>query len=440
MSLTNFYLRGEQPRARWKRLDTAQILKRFYFCERSLIVGASGWIPHLYDLDVKMAVPYFCWQNAETANDLRERIFELRFPSRMIEHEGADRPLAALLAEIRKAPTTTAFLTVWSSVALAALRNAYQEFLAYSDPLADAPTYRFLELSLREKEKQIAALTVWAAEESARDLANRTLTEDWIAGFTHQFALLGGVGTDDAPPDVEIAPIPGSKQVSAPDLPARDPRYWPCRFYWPDIIDPEFPYGEGLRLQLRSAVSHLNEVWAVEHGGIILSEFSDVLPWDWIRDAARWTYDESRHCRMGQNRLAAWGFEPSEVPLGSYIYESAKGVEPIYRLGMLYFFETKNIGRKPERTAVFKEIGDEASEHDMDFDWADETIHATYGNRWLRTLHELNPEKYPAPAKVRDECERLVKNMVASASPNEKSMITERAHRMIDRAEELAAQ
>jgi hypothetical protein len=68
---------------------------------------------------------------------------------------------------------------------------------------------------------------------------------------------------------------------------------------------------------------------------------------------------------------------------------------------MLYFFETKNIGRKPERTAVFKEVGDAASEHDMDFDWADETIHATYGNRWLRALHELNSEKYPAAADHR---------------------------------------
>ena len=105
-----------------------------------------------------MAIPYFCWQNAETANDLRERIFELRFPSRMMEHEGADRPLAALLDEIRCAPTAAAFLTAWGSVALTALRDAYREFLEHSDPLADAPTYRFLELSLREKEKQIATL------------------------------------------------------------------------------------------------------------------------------------------------------------------------------------------------------------------------------------------------------------------------------------------
>jgi uncharacterized ferritin-like protein (DUF455 family) len=438
MSLSNFYLRGEQPRARWKRLDTAQILKRFFFCERSLIVGASAWIPHLYDLEVKMAVPYYCWQNAETANDLRERVFELRFPSRMMDHEGADRPLAALLAEIRNAPTAAAFLTAWGSIALTALRDAYREFLDHSDPLADAPTYRFLELSLKEKENQIATLARWAELESARDLANRTLNEKWISEFSNQLEFLGGIGTDDAPPDVQITPIPGSRPNLAPDLPARDPRYWPCRFYWPDIIDAEFPYGEGLLLQLRSAVSHLNEVWAVEHGGIILSEFSEVLPWEWIHDAARWTYDESRHCRMGQNRLTAWGFDPAEVPLGSYIYESAKGAEPIYRLGMLYFFETKNIGRKPERTAVFKEIGDQASEHDMDFDWADETIHATYGNRWLRTLHELNPEKYPAADKIRNDCESLVKNIIASASVAEKSAIIERADKMIQRANELA--
>jgi hypothetical protein len=105
---------------------------------------------------------------------------------------------------------------------------------------------------------------------------------------------------------------------------------------------------------------------------------------------------------------------------------------------MLYFFETKNIGRKPERTAVFKEIGDAASEHDMDFDWADETIHATYGNRWLRALHELNPQKYPAPDLVRESCERFVKKMIASATPEEKSAIVIRAKNMIQRASKVA--
>jgi hypothetical protein len=106
-------------------------------------------------------------------------------------------------------------------------------------------------------------LTRWAAQESARDLAGRTRTENWTAGFSNQLAFLGGIGRDAAPPDVKISPIPDSQSVSVPDLPTRDPRYWSCRFYWPDIIDTEFPYGEGLLLQLRSAVSHLNEAWRV---------------------------------------------------------------------------------------------------------------------------------------------------------------------------------
>ena len=57
----------------------------------------------------------------------------------------------------------------------------------------------------------------------------------------------------------------------ADDDPARDPRYFASSFYWPDVLDPAYPYGEGVALQLRSAVSHLNEVWAVDTAGRILA-------------------------------------------------------------------------------------------------------------------------------------------------------------------------
>ena len=355
-----------------------------------------------------------------------------------MEHEGADKPLADLLNLLRQAPSGRAFVEALASAALPALRDAYLEFLTYSDPLADAPTFRFLELSVREKDKQIADLNRRLTEMASDGAGVEAVSRQWVGDFADQLKMLGGIGTDRAPADRVITLPPGSRSWGVPDRPARDQRYWPCRFYWPDIIDSDFPYGTGLRLQLRSAVSHLNEVWAVEHGGIILSEFADVLPWEWIYDAARWTYDESRHCMMGKARLDTWGFLPGEIPLGSYIYESARASDPIYRLGMLYFFETKNIGRKPERTAAFKEIGDTVSEHDMDFDWADETIHATYGNRWLKSLHEIDPEQYPAPNLVRQYCEELVQRMVAQASSEEKRAITDRANALIQHATALA--
>ena len=227
---------------------------------------------------------------------------------------------------------------------------------------------------------------------------------------------------------------PKTNTYAIPDRPARDPRFWPCRFYWPDIVDSTFPYGEGLRLQLRSAISHLNEVWAIEVGGIILSSFAEVLPWEWIRNSARWTYDESRHCRMGYERLMAWNLDPAEIPLGTYIYDSASGEDPIYRLGMLYFFETKNIRHKPARAQMFHSYGDTLSEHDMDFDWADETIHAGYGKHWLKELLVLRGQQAEAYDQVRERCGQLVTDYVGTATAKEISDIRSVADALILKA------
>jgi uncharacterized ferritin-like protein (DUF455 family) len=178
----------------------------------------------------------------------------------------------------------------------------------------------------------------------------------------------------------------------------------------------------------------VNEVWAIEAGGVMLSAFADILPWEWIHDAARWTYDESRHCRMGLERLKNWGFDLSEIPLGTYIYDSASGQDPIYRLGMLYFFETKNIRHKLVRAQKFHDYGDALSEHDMDFDWADETIHAGYGKHWLKELLAVrggDPDSYEA---IRERCGRLVSDYVATATSQEIAEIKVVAARLLEKA------
>src|SRR6478672_8158380 len=68
------FLSSPQPRARWMRLDTAQLLKRFFFCERSLLVSQAAWIPSIAPLDIKTGLARFIWQSAETANALRNRV------------------------------------------------------------------------------------------------------------------------------------------------------------------------------------------------------------------------------------------------------------------------------------------------------------------------------------------------------------------------------
>ena len=313
-----------------------------------------GWIPHVAPLETKAELGRVAWESALAADALRERVFELRYPSRFLE-EQVEQVEVATPDDLR--------------ALVARLRDDYREYLEAGDELADGPSLRIAADALRDKERQVDAL-----------------------------ARLGPLSADD---------------------PARDDRYFLSSFYWPDVLDPTYPYGEGIALQLRSAVSHLNEVWAVETAGLILHDLSPELGWEFTRDAGRWLYDECRHMLMGLRRLEAWGFDSAQLPLGGYIYEACAGQDPLYRLGMLGYFETKNIGRKRERAEAFHALGDSTSEIDMEFDWADETLHAEYGRRWLRRLLEVrgeDPESWPA---VLERCEELVRERVARAEPAE---------------------
>jgi uncharacterized ferritin-like protein (DUF455 family) len=353
------------------RLDTAQTLTRLFYRERAIALACGGFVPFAAPLEQKAELARTAWECALAADALRERVFELRYPSRFLEEQAEEISV--------KAPDDVLQL-------VRRLGDDYREYLAAGDELADGPSLRLVAEALADKDRQAGALVGIALERYD---------------------------------------------------PARDPRYFRSSFYWPDVLDPSYPYGEGRALQLRSAVSHLNEVWAVETAGVILQTLSPELGWEFTRDAARWLYDESRHMLMGARRLEAWGFEPGQIPLGGYIYEACAEQDPICRLGMLGYFETKNIGRKRERAEAFHEMGDSTSETDMEFDWADETLHAEYGRRWLRRLLEVrgeDPESWP---DVLQHCEQLVRERVARATADDLARIRACADALLGAAENV---
>src|SRR5437773_2575478 len=111
MAQASTSLLSPQPRARWMRFDTAQLLKRFFFCERSLLVSMAAWIPAIAPLEIKTGLARFIWQSAENAHALRNRVFELRFPSRLLEEEeGTDTALIELFGAVKDSPSAPAFL------------------------------------------------------------------------------------------------------------------------------------------------------------------------------------------------------------------------------------------------------------------------------------------------------------------------------------------
>jgi hypothetical protein len=392
-----------------ERLDTAQVLSRFHYCERALTLACAAWIPNVPRLEQKAALARSAWQCALAADAFRERVFELRYPSRLLE-AGADAPLAEIYERGIEAPDPTSFLRGISEVLAPALQADERAFLERTDELDDGPTIRILRAAIADKDELVSV--------SERGESS------WPA------ALRQAIHTLEPPPGTPFAYL---------ERPARDDRYFPCSFYWPDALDPSYPYGEGLTLQLRSAVSHLNEVWAVETAGVILYALAPELGWEFVRDAARWVYDEARHMLMGKRRLEAWGLDPAMIPLGAYIYEACAGRDPIVRLGMLGYFETKNIGRKRERAQAFAAMGDHLSETDMEFDWADETIHAEYGRRWLKELLRIRGGNEDGWQDVLIECERLVQARIGAATDDERARITAAADALVAAARARAA-
>jgi uncharacterized ferritin-like protein (DUF455 family) len=344
------------------RVDTAQELTRFHYLARAAALASGVQIAHTASLEAKAELARVAWEQTLAADAFRERVFELRYPVRVLEEwrdPAAETPIPA-----------------------EELQRRYVDFLASTDHLNDGPTERIVG-------------------QAAADLRR------------------SGAWPDPSGP------------FAVADFPPRDERYASHTFYWPDTIVPGYPYGEGRALQVRAAVSHLNEVWAVDTAGAILHALAPELGWEWIRDAGRWTYDEARHMLMGKRRLDDWGLPPAETPLGGYIYEACAGQDPLYRLGMLGYFETKNIGRKKERAQAFHELGDTTSETDMEFDWADETLHAEYGRRWLKELLERRgegPESWP---RVLERCEQLVAARLAEATDADREAIVTRADNLL---------
>lgn len=425
---------------RLMRLDAAEIMKRFYYLERAAALACAGWVPGVSRLESKALLGRAAWQNVMTADAARTRVLELRYPDRTLE-VGDDTSLVRLFEAALNAPSGTSLLVAMGKVFVPTLRAGYEEYLRVTDDIADGPSRRFLEVAVREKREQQEEFR--EASEIELDLHPelRRESEEWVNRLVALMERLGGVRLEASPFGVEVPEVvePG-RRYRVIDYPARDERYFVSDgLYWPDNFDPDYGYGEGFRLQLRSAVAHLNEVWAVETAGVILVGFADELGWEFVVDAARWLYDESRHMLMGKERLDGWGFDPKHIPLGGYIYQACTGQDLIYRLGMLGYFETKNIGKKQVRAREFAEHGDTTSQRDMDFDWADEAIHAGYGRRWLRKALEARGEDPEGWKQVLKRCEELAEARIEQSTEEEKKQVRDCAERLIADAERLLA-
>src|ERR1700681_1376768 len=159
-----------------------------------VLVNCAARIPAIGPREIKTKRARFVWKVSETAPALRNRVFELRFPSRLLEEEGADQALIELFTAVKDSPSVPSFLLSVGRVLLPALHDSYQSYLTASDSIADGPTHRFLSLALIEKLEQIATFERWAQPELSRNPESRARAHEWAHAVAGRLSEVGGVG------------------------------------------------------------------------------------------------------------------------------------------------------------------------------------------------------------------------------------------------------
>lgn len=409
-----------QARVQLTVAQSAIILKRFFFVERELVYLKAGWLPGTIHWESKLLLPEIAWESSLLAKEFRQRILELRYPERRIAIDG-DAPLIAFFKRCGEAPDARAFLAGLAFVVKPWILDLYQHYQARTDQLDDGPTQRFLRHGIADLERQIGRL---------RAIAEATLqvmpdADDTASKWTHSLAAVfrklpieAFFGETSWTDEENVAGELPSHGFSIARTGSRDPRFLRTDFAWPDRHTPSDP-GSGMVLQARQAVHHINEVWAAEMAAACIWDLAPTAPHEFLDDAARWCYDEIRHCRMGYERLKEWGFADHEIPLDSFSYDSGERLDPLTRLGIIFYFESTYIHTKKERTLIFAELGDRLSSHDMDFDWADELIHTYYGKRWLDELLKQHGS-HKKLADIKDDARAAVAAKLAAADDHRK--------------------
>ena len=393
--------------------DAAHILKRYFLLQRELVLMQAGWLPGTANMDIKLALAEFLWQDALIARELRQRVLELRFPERLIVPD-ADETLINWWRTFRDAPDGEAFAVGLHAILKPMLRDAFQAYLDLSDPLDDAPTRRILQHALQDLDDQAAR---WS--DLLVDIQSKSNVIKWLSDLQRARAEAGADLLIGAPRSAYPA-IESRTPFQIARYAVRDPRYPLLKFAWPDRIDPARGPGEGLQLQIRVAVHHANEIWATEMAAAVLFDLADRAPHEFLDDAARWCFDESRHCRMGLSRFKSFGYSIDQIPLDTFSYDAGATLDAVTRLGIIFYFETTYIHTKPQRAKIFYETGDRLSSHDMDYDWADEQIHTHYGSHWLKYFLELEGDTR-TPLQIRDAAEASVWQIRATLTPDDEA-------------------
>ncbi|HEX4349517.1 MAG TPA: hypothetical protein VH251_03990 [Verrucomicrobiae bacterium] len=368
-------------------------LKRYHYAFKRLHQIFNGRITAEPIYELKMGFSLHAHLCAEYVDMLRKRVGEMREPPLGLDVV-PDENLAVFFDEILAAPTTEALVFSLYSIAVPALRDALQNHIAETNPLADAPSVRICRLALLEIEDMLAFGR--ACIDSLVDEAAAQRMRDWRILVTDCLAAAGGLDGAQARLDKTIVRKYSAKPYKFDGVPRRDERF--SDPYNMGVNAEVFLYDEAMPPDAKVLMMYykrLREIDVPEMMASIIAETAN-KPWGYYRDMTRQLWDEARHAMMGEVGFASVGVDWSKSVMVNFTWSLGLNTQltPLERHGVLYFIEQ---GLMPKNGKRYEwEVG-RKSHHPLsalfqDYDWADEVLHARIGRDWYLKEFKSAPE------------------------------------------------
>lgn len=375
--------------------------------ERGLLRRLGGWLAGLTYWDAKLAVGTHIWEDAQHAEAILKRLHELK-------DLGAERRVVAAveraLDRLAGAADTDAFLAGVYRGLKPWLLARYEEHLAQTDPVMDAPTVEILARIIGEKKRQLA----WFAEYRPRysPLPDPARTRDWERAIN---ALLEE--TSDALNPDRAAPAEDESSSIATFTPFLAPRRDACfaTAYKREWLLTSQTYDEH---RLSVFWNHTQEMQFAESLGETLYESAE-MPWAFHHDLARHLADEIRHTQMGCARLEQLGVPLDRYPMLMQNYAMRAQLDPMTRFCMMTLvIEASSFEKKRQNVERFTAAGDEISARYESYDIRDEMLHVNFGHVWVPIMLKVYHDNRSVPELVQ-QCRDLLEaaNRGVAATP-----------------------
>lgn len=370
-----------------RRIPQAASLRRPVAFERHLIGTAGAWIARLRHAEAKYMAARHLWEWTTHVDHLRRRLGEMPGgkPDAALEPQ-----LAAVLEEALFADDEAPFATALYTVLLPALRDAYTTYRDRTNELPDRPTVHILDDVIDTLTVQIGEGSAFLQRAYPATAAGAGGSSDaWARHIAALLEAADGLYGDADEAAVNALRRFAGREYRSPDVMHRTlgSHYsyeHPIEGYlWSHNLKGD-PSVERAAL----AVWLYNELDAAEYISPILYEVKG-MPWEFYYDVARHTWDEARHSEFGFRLMQALGLKTEQFEVWVATYMSSIQMAPYERYAAVTcWYEPGSFQVKPdylERLA--REVGGEDLAVEMlRFDLADETLHVSFGHKWVEKL------------------------------------------------------